>query len=90
MNKEKPFVNSIFYSKPLEGTISGKQFDVRKISRIGKQNIWIHGELKQTNEKNTKVEVSSYPPILVGLPLAVLLFAVSIGIINLLLITQFY
>lgn len=84
MDKEKSYVNAIFNGKPLEGTTSGKQFDVRKISRIGKQNIWIHGELKQTDDQNTKVEVSSYPLVLVGLPLAVMLLAVSIGIINLL------
>ncbi len=84
MEKEKSFINSIFNGNPLEGTTSGNQFDVRKISRIGKQNVWIHGELKLTNEQNTKVEVSSHPLVLVGLPLTVILLVVSIGIINLL------
>lgn len=83
MDKETSFVNSIFNGNPLEGSTSGKQFDVRKISRIGKQNVWIHGELKAVNEQSSKVEVSSHPLVLVGLPLIVILLVVSIGIINL-------
>ncbi len=84
INKETSFLKSFFNSKPLKGSTFGNQFDVTKISMNSRHNIWIHGKLKQTNEQTTKVEVSSNPLGVDGLPLAVLLLFVSIGIVNLL------
>ena len=57
MEKEKSFINSIFNGNPLEGTTSGNQFDVRKISRIGKQNV--RGKNKRIEYKTRQSELPS-------------------------------
>ncbi len=64
INKETSFLKTIFNSKLLEGTTSGKQFDVNFIyeKSMNKQGqIFLHGETTELENGFTEIEISCYP-----------------------------
>lgn len=64
INNETSFLKTIFNSKKLEGTTSGKQFDVNLSNEesLNKANqIFLHGEIKELENGFTEIEISCYP-----------------------------
>jgi hypothetical protein len=64
INNETSFLNTIFNSKRLEGTTSGKEFDVNLTNEesFNKANqIFLHGEIKELENGFTEIEISCYP-----------------------------
>ena len=61
------------------------KFDIRRVPQSRRDYIWLHGELEMKDENKTKIEISSYPLVAIGLPIVILLVGFSIGIINVML-----
>lgn len=64
INNETSFLKTIFNSKKLEGTTSGKQFDVNLTyeKSLNKQGqIFLHGETTELENGYTEIEISCYP-----------------------------
>lgn len=64
INNETSFLKTIFNSKRLEGTTSGKQFDVnftyeKSMNKQGQ--IFFHGKTKELENGLTEIEISCYP-----------------------------
>ena len=64
INKETAFLKTIFNSKLLEGSTSGKEFDVnftydKSINKQGQ--IFLHGETTELENGFTEIEISCYP-----------------------------
>lgn len=64
INSETSFLKTIFNSKRLEGTTSGKQFDVnftyeKSLNKQGQ--IFLHGKTTELENGYTEIEISCYP-----------------------------
>ncbi len=73
MNAKNTNTESVFNQKMLEGTTSGKQFDVnlkRGFMDNKQVQIYLHGETKLLENGHSEIEISCYP--FIGLVLAVI------------------
>jgi len=66
IDKDTSFWESLFYSKPISGTTSGRQFDISQSARSNRNNpgLYLHGEVFEVEDTGiSRIELSCYPDI---------------------------